>query len=648
MCARGSAVIDAPWQHWGRVLAAALALLISSASSASAAIIAVDSTADDAIANANCTLREAVIAANTDAVVDACTAGSGADVITVPAGTILLTVAGAGEDAGATGDLDVTADVEIQGAGAGSTIIDGNVSDRVFDIDPSAAGINVRISGVTLRHGGMVSEGGGIRNGGSLTLSDSSVEANSADGLLAKGGGVRSSGTLTLMRTTVADNTAQALSMGFDTPSAQGGGIFSDGTTAITAATMNGNTVAAGTGASFGALAEGGAISSSGQLSVTASVVSANRATNVAGASANGGGIASSGTLALINTTVSDNRTESMVNPPSDAGGGLFLYDTATTTVSNCTIVGNSAFQAGAFANDGAATLRNTIVADNGFFNCATGFFPGTTTSDSYNLDSDGSCGFSGSDLIGVEPLLGPLQDNGGPTFTRALLSGSSAIDAGSPAIPGSGGGACEATDQRGTPRPRGVRCDIGSFESTPCPTAPRAGCATPGKSVLLIQDRDADGAGPKDKLLWKWLKGPLAAQSAFGDPTASADYVLCVYAEAAQALAMQAFAPPAGTCGAAPCWKALGTKGYRRVDPDAGADGLSRIILKAGGTSTKVIVKGTGTHLDLSPGSLPLDSTAAVIVQLGDSDNGNCWESLFPPGSVQTNSDTEFRAKEP
>ena len=103
---------------------------------ASATTITVDSTADDTATNGNCTLREAVIAANTDAGVDDCPAGSGADVIVVPAGAYGLTLAGTGEDAAASGDLDVTADVEIQGAGAATTAIDANHIDRVFDFDP--------------------------------------------------------------------------------------------------------------------------------------------------------------------------------------------------------------------------------------------------------------------------------------------------------------------------------------------------------------------------------------------------------------------------------------------------------------------------------------------------------------------------------
>src|SRR5262245_34444478 len=135
------------------------------------ATITVDSTADSLAVNGNCGLREAILAANGDSAVDACVAGSGADVVVVPAGTYELTLAGASEDAAATGDLDVTADLEIAGAGAGTTIIDGGIiGDRVLDVDPAAAGLTVGISGVTIQHGAE-SDGGGVRSRAHLTVS---------------------------------------------------------------------------------------------------------------------------------------------------------------------------------------------------------------------------------------------------------------------------------------------------------------------------------------------------------------------------------------------------------------------------------------------------------------------------------------------
>src|SRR5439155_22171585 len=72
-------------------------------------------------------------------------------------------------------------------------------------------------------------------------------------------------------------------------------------------------------------------------------------------------------------------------------------------------------------------------------------------------------------DLAGGDPMISLLSRNGGPTLTSTLLAGSPAINAGNPATPGSGGGACEPADQRGVPRSLGGRCDIGAYELTKC-----------------------------------------------------------------------------------------------------------------------------------------------------------------------------------
>src|SRR5207248_1366560 len=111
----------------------------------------------------DCSLREAIQAANTDSAIDACTAGAGADTITVPAGTYTLSVAGIGEDANATGDLDITGMLIINGAGSSSTIVDGGAIDRVFDVHPTT----VQINGITIRNGDTsTATGGGILNTG--------------------------------------------------------------------------------------------------------------------------------------------------------------------------------------------------------------------------------------------------------------------------------------------------------------------------------------------------------------------------------------------------------------------------------------------------------------------------------------------------
>ena len=127
------------------------------------ATITVNTFADENGTNlAACSLREAITAANTDAAFGGCPAGSGADVIVLGAGTYTLSLANAGgnnEDANVTGDLDINSSLTIQGAGAGSTIIQAGTTtsngiDKVFGVNPTcAAGVSVTITGVTIRNG---------------------------------------------------------------------------------------------------------------------------------------------------------------------------------------------------------------------------------------------------------------------------------------------------------------------------------------------------------------------------------------------------------------------------------------------------------------------------------------------------------------
>lgn len=145
-------------------------------------------TADDLTVNGNCTLREALQAANTDEAVDACPAGSDTDTISLPAGTFTLTLSGAEEDANATGDLDVTASVIIEGASAATSIVNANGLDRVFDVYSPA---QVTFRRLTLRGGdpGFGYAGGGVfvGSGAVVTVTESIVRDNTAD---AEGGGL--------------------------------------------------------------------------------------------------------------------------------------------------------------------------------------------------------------------------------------------------------------------------------------------------------------------------------------------------------------------------------------------------------------------------------------------------------------------------
>jgi CSLREA domain-containing protein len=626
-----------------------VAVLVADISAVHGTTITVDSPFDGPAVVGNCSLREAVTAANTDTAVDACPAGSNPDVIVVPAGVYVLTHIGAGEDAAATGDLDVTDDVEIQGAGAGSTHIVGNGTDRVFDFDPGGTGVTAALSGITVRGGGdfagVVAQGGGIRNRGTLTVTGCEIRQNRAEGTpAASGGGIHSDGTLGLTGSRVFQNLASSDVL------VEGGGIANNGSATITNSTIELNVADAG---GSGPSAGGGGISSNGPLTITGTTIQHNVASVCCMAgSAAGGGIATTAQLALTNSTITSNRAENGSPASTSSGGAMALG--ASATINNATIADNGA-SFGAVATSGIATVtfRNTIVADSdGTENCDTALSTGTIVGNAYNLDDDDTCGFSGTDLVGVDPHLGPLQDNCGPTVTHSLLAGSPAFDAGSPAAPGSGGNACEASDQRGFTRPQFARCDIGSVEleiapPDDCPAAPLSGCATPGKSLLLIKDRAADGAGGGDKLIWKWLKGPATAQQDFGDPTETADYRLCIYTGTTAAL--QATIPADGRCGVVPLWKTLGTKGYKRSDTTAGTSGISKILLKGSEiASSKIIVKGKDGGLDLEATTLPLDGDAGITVQLSNSDNPNCWQSTYAPASVTTNSESVFKAKVP
>ena len=335
-----------------------------------------------------CTLRAAIQEAN---------ALPGPGVITLPAGTYTLAVAGTSENASATGDLDITDDLTITGAGAQDTIIDGGAIDGVLDV---RSGATVFISGVTLRNGNGSGGGVGMSGGDDLTLVDSVVTLNT--GTTGAGIATANTSTLTLLRTTVSDNVA----------SGNGGGIHNRGLLTITESTISDNSALGDHGGGIN-----NASSNTSALVITNSTLSGNSAANL------GGAIHHNGTATLLNTTVVENS--------APEGGGIWSDPFIAATL---------------------LTLENTIVAFNSSADCF-----GSVTSLGHNLDSDGSCGLSEpGDLSDVDPTLGLLVDNGGPTQTHALFFGSPAIDAGDD-------GSAPPTDQRGESRLG--PSDIGAFE---------------------------------------------------------------------------------------------------------------------------------------------------------------------------------------
>ena len=137
-----------------------------------AATITVNTTDDELNSDGDCSLREAIKAANTNLAVDACPAGSGADTITVPTGTYTLSIAGTGEDNNVNGDLDVLTNISFEGAGIGTTTINGGAIERVFDV---RAGASASFDGLTITNG-TSNQGGGIRhNNVVLTITNSSI-----------------------------------------------------------------------------------------------------------------------------------------------------------------------------------------------------------------------------------------------------------------------------------------------------------------------------------------------------------------------------------------------------------------------------------------------------------------------------------------
>src|SRR5262245_20314313 len=366
------------------------------------ATITVDSRADSLVVDGNCGLREAILAANGDSAVDACVAGSGADMVVVPAGTYVLTLVGPGEDVAASGDLDVTADLEIAGAGAATTSIDGGaIGDRVLDVDPAGAGLTVHVSGLTIRNGHEVN-GGGVRSGGQLTVSDSVVEDS---GATSSGAGILSTGSLLrLERCTVRNNRTYP---GFAVAGMPSGGGVSAVSLEVVDSTITGNVVRTD-GPSNTSSATGGGISA-GSLTMSGSTVDHNQAIRsmLVGPSAGVGGGLSVGGGTIRNSTISGNGAL--------FGGGIAAGIGTPLSLFNTTVTANSPDGYLSVLAGATLELRNTIIAGHGV-DCSdfsgSGF---TTVGDAYNIDGDGSCGLSGTDQSGVHPMLGPLARNVGP-----------------------------------------------------------------------------------------------------------------------------------------------------------------------------------------------------------------------------------------
>jgi hypothetical protein len=369
--------------------------------------------------------------------------------------TITFAVTGTIELTGALPDL--TTNVRIAGPGPGFLTV-RRVTGGNYRIFTATAGTTVYLGGLTILRGEVDGNGAGIDNEGTLTVDDCWVTGNINTGQqFGNGAGIYNAGTLTVTNSSITANRARSGSSG-------GAGIFNTGTLTVVGSTIAGNVL--GNGPYF-VDGFGGGIYNSGTLTVTSSAISGNALDSYGLADAYGGGIFNDlgGSATVSNSTVANNKAIGSFN--GDGGG---LYNKGTLTVTNSTISGNSA--TGVFFGDAHAGgiynfsfisvlgLHNTIVAGN-----IAPYWPDLYANlafSGYNLIGNpaGSSGFDETDLLNVNPQLGPLQDNGGRTHTMALLPGSPAIDAGDNTD-------APRWDQRGPGFPRIVNgtIDIGAFE---------------------------------------------------------------------------------------------------------------------------------------------------------------------------------------
>jgi predicted outer membrane repeat protein len=282
---------------------------------------------------------------------------------------------------------------------------------------------------------------GDIYNAGMLTVTNSSFSGDIVGTNGWDRGGINNYGTLNVTNSTFLSNSTYFY----------GGGINNYGTLTVTNSTFSGNSAAN----------LGGGINNTGMLNVTNSTFSGNYA-SLGGAINNyGGGIHNSGTLTVTNSTFSGNNA-------TDSGGGIYNNYYGTLNVTNSTFSGNSAANSGGgIYNSGMLNMTNNIIAESPQGgDCVN--IGSTISSNNLIKDAVHSCGRTNGtkgNIIGLDPLLGSLANNGGSTLTFALLPSSPAINTGNNIT-------CPDADQRGVKRPQGGICDIGAVESLIWPRA--------------------------------------------------------------------------------------------------------------------------------------------------------------------------------
>jgi len=315
--------------------------------------------------------------------------------------------------------ITIAASVTLDGHGHAVTL-NGNHAVEVLQVN---SGVTATLNDLTIANGS-APDGGGIANFGSLSVTNSNFSGNTAG----DGGGIGNGGTLIVSDSTFSNNASSS--------SNGGAGIYNVGTLTVTRSTFSGNNAGGGTGA-------GGGI-----------------------ANADGGATVSNSTF---------------VGNAAFYGGGVDSVNGAMS-ITNSTFSGNSGIGGDSVGVNGRVSLGNTVLADSALNNNCGGL--PLITDLGGNVEDGASCGFTASTSRSIlDPHLGPLANNGGPTQTMALPPGSPAIRAGIGSI-------CLAApvnglDQRGFPRPASGPCDSGAYD-TFGDAAHLTGIPAPGSTIPL------------------------------------------------------------------------------------------------------------------------------------------------------------------
>ncbi|WP_459557840.1 beta strand repeat-containing protein [Lacunimicrobium album] len=344
-----------------------------------------------------------------------------------------------------TGQLtlsDTIGVTKIVGLGASQLTISGGNTSRVLEVQ---SGVTAEINGLTISNGSTIGydNGAGIDNSGTLTITGSTLKEN--DATAGNGGAISNAGTgiLKIINSTLSGNTSGNGNGG-------GGAIynFRGGIVTITDTTLSSNNSGYG---------DGGGIYNYGQMTMTGSTLTGNYANE---SFARGGGITNLSELTIINSTLSGNTT-------GGKGGGIANFSNMTLT--NSTLSGNTSNSDGGGLYNSSyedVTINNTIIANSSggsdLFNRV------QSMSGSNNLIENGDTTGLTNTITGQDPMLGALQDNGGPTWTQALLAGSAAINAGNNSLAVDASGNALTSDQRGSGYSRILnnQVDLGAFES--------------------------------------------------------------------------------------------------------------------------------------------------------------------------------------